>query len=428
MVDTWTWARWHTLIVVAAFVVTALCFVLAPVRVRLANSDDQVRQRLMETGGVGPHFVEEARTQGRFYFATPVYLIPWEIYRLPSGWTFSTVRALGFLSGVALLGLLCAQQTGNRALGALVALVTSAALHLPATFYPVLSYPPMAIGLVALLGGLLAQRAHARNHGFLAGLGSGMGLLIACLMCEMFVVFLPVFCTVAYGSGRDGRRRISAALPALTAATAYLAVYGLFALRFPSTYDGTHVSLDLAAAANALFRQTFGAVPGFELMALRSPPGTATGAFWRPASQLGELVRAVPGWAWLVVLVQATATAVLARAALRRSAASGWTLAVAAACVLLPNLPISLTPRYQVFAHHRMYPYVYSFYAYCAMMALAVLLWHRLFAPSAQPRSRRAGVAGLLLLSGAAYASAQTANHHTFGLLYRWYNDVAAPR
>lgn len=130
-----------------------------------------------------------------------------------------------------------------------------------------------------------------------------------------------------------------------------------FARQFRSTYDGTHIALDIPAASNALLRQTISALPGFELIATRSQPGTASGSFWRPSSQMIELVRELPGWGWILILLQIAATAVLARVALRGAGTSARTLVVVAICIVLPNIPISLTPRYQLFAHHRMYPH-----------------------------------------------------------------------
>lgn len=413
---------------VLALVVLAANFFVATEPVRLASSDDAVIDSALhnQPGSLGDGiFVTWGLQQGRFYFAVPGYRLPYLCY-LAGG---STILALGrtvlTLAAFGLLGALLGRLLRNEAAGWLYTLVAFGMLHLPSVPYPVLSYPAYAVGGISLL---------LACHCFLTGLrdrrpgwllAGGLFHVYALLCQENFLVFTLIYPALALVGAAGGGRwaRVARSGPYFVLSAAYVAVYVVFQRRHPSTYEGTLLSPHPGEAVRSWACQTLAALPGFELLANRQAPYPNEGPFWKPGRQVLDLLRALPFSAGTIALgAAAVATGLAARAA-RSGRPSLRLAALCAAAAVLPNLLPALTVKYQEAAHHRYYPYVYSFTAYGWLVGAALVAWLVWAARSDGGSARgRAALPVLGCVLAALFLSAQASNLHTLALLRAWFN------
>ncbi|HUR60303.1 MAG TPA: hypothetical protein VM029_21445 [Opitutaceae bacterium] len=418
---------WLAAAACAVLLATFLAFVTDTRAVRLACSDDVDNQRMTRDGTIATHFVASAQEQGRFYYAVPGHVIPYRLYNLDGPWLFSAVRAGLLFVSLGLLGWLCGRVAANAALGWMTALFAAAALHVPATFFAVLSFPTMMVGLGALLASLHLHLTHVRRNSPIAACASGLLLLLACQYIEVFVIFFPVFVALSWRAGARSLRALLRSLIApLTAAAGYVAVYALFRLSYPSTYGGTQLSLDPRSALDVLFRLTYSVAPPFELFAHRTNP-SGGGAFLKTAAEIQALLGGVDASRIALVLGQAAVVAALAWRSIRTPAAiGGGAIVFAFACMPLPNLPVSVAAKYQIWVHQRGFPYIYSFYSYCCLVFGLVCLAHWIAARRRTARGARRWITGFSVACSALFFSAQASNRNALQLLHAWYNDRPA--
>lgn len=404
-------------------VLLVLSFLLFWVRttpVRLANTDDAAIQGIAHNGSLEQYVVDNAVAQGRFYYALPgLGRITTGFYQIDRPWLFSLVRALAFYAQVGLAAWLVARLAGHAAWGVALGLLITSTLHIPQTFFPLLSFPGFWVGFGAILTGLHFQLSHVeRPRAWVGGL-AGLCLLFACLMHDSFVFFFPLF--PAIGWARRSPRWLRDSLPAFTALLAYVATYLLFARLHPSQYDGTQVATNLPAALGVLGRQMVGVLPGVELF-LQRQQGT------EPAPLLHawpEIARAAAATPWLDLLLAlanaATLTWLLARCSRPTPAlARAWPLALGFAVAL--NVPIAFTAKYQVFIFQRTFPYVYAFYSYFFIILAVTGLLALAGRWRAVEQRPRLALAALGLVLAAACSSAAVANYRTLQSLARTYN------
>lgn len=418
------WRLWASLLLA----VMLAHFVVATRPVRLANDDDVMLQRVSadpHTGALERYFANYALREGRFYPAISVYSLPDQIYAIRGETLFATARGLLLWAQFALVGWLVARLSGSEAAGWLCLTASAGALHIPAIFYPVLSYPIIATGSIALLLALHCYLSSLRRSGGWWLLAAGCLHLYALICHENFIVFTLLYPGLDWAS-RQGRRIRDAAaqsVPLFVISAAYAGCYVAFKRAFPSGYDGTVLSLHPGAAVLSWLRQTLAAFPGFELLVNRGAPYPTVGPLWKSAREIGAIVRALP--ALDVALALATA---LVSAGLARQAAAPGMRAWRAALVLLiaaalPNVLPSLTQKYQESAHHRFYPYVYSFSCYYLGAAAAACLWAALCGRLGLKCLRlQIAVAAFSLLLFALFASALASNAHSLALLKMWFN------
>ena len=156
---------------VALAIIFALGFVHFWVRttpVRLANPDDAVIQDIADTNRLELFARGNALDQARFHFATPLWGYTLTApYKVHSPAAFSLLRALAWFAPFGLAGWLVARATRNPAWGAAVAFGLMSLLHIPPTFYAVLSYPPFWVGFCGVLAALRL------DHGSGATVGAG---------------------------------------------------------------------------------------------------------------------------------------------------------------------------------------------------------------------------------------------------------------
>jgi hypothetical protein len=391
---------------------------------RLANLDDLVFQKLADEDTTEVFMVENATSQARFYFCTPLFGAALSgLYEIRTPWLFSLLRTVALFAQIGLAGWLLARVTAVPALGAALGLLILATLHVPLTYYPVLSYPFDWLGFIAVLGALHFHLSYVRRPSALAGCVAAVLFLLACLMHEIFVLFFPLFAAVSWlQPAGHWAGRLRATLGPLVVAGAYGSVHVLFSRQFPSTYDGTQFSFDPVPAAQVVIRQMIGILPGFELLVHRLAERGTTGPLFREGSMiLGTLGNLRP-WEYLLALGEAaTLTGLLlhsARMIPQLMRFWPWSLVFAAWL----NVPIAFSAKYQVFILHREFPYAYAFYSSfflgLTLVGAGTQLLHWL---SGRLDARAlAGLAGLALL--ALCLSALASNHRVFQFLAQKYN------
>lgn len=406
-----------------AFVV----FTSTTASVRFGCVDDVTNDELVKSGRLAEVMIGASAAQGRFYHAVPCHLWPYRLYHVDSPAVFSTVRALLFFAEIGLAGWLCGRIAHSATVGWLAVLFGLGALHLPTTFFAVLSYPTMAIGFSSLLASLHFHLNHLRRGSAASAVCSAVLFLHACFYLEIFVLYLPLFLALSWHAGhRSPRRLLRSALGAVVTAIAYLAVYRLFTQLHPSSYGGTRVAVNVPTALNALFRLTASVIPGFELLVHRTFP-SGGGSLFKTMAEIREAFADAPFSHYLLALLQGTALAGLMKHAIAVAGRTRLTLMVAGACVLLPNLPVCLTERYQVWAYHREFPYIYSFYGYCALAGLLAFVVNGIAAKTrAAIPSTRVAAAAVFAAGLGALVSAKASNAHTLKLLRQWHNAPAA--
>ena len=391
--------------------------------VRLATSDDVAFQEVADQSQAADYLAVNARGQARFFYSTPIYRYAlFSPYEVRNAWTFGLLRAVGYFAQIGLVAWLAARVMQSATFGAIVALLLVGTLHLPLTFYLVLSFPPSWIGFSALLGALHCHHTYLRRPAGWSGLMTGGLFLLAVLMHDVFIIFLPVFFALAWLQRKTG-------LPSLvrwnvgpaTVAVAYVGVHRYFAREFPSAYAGTQFSPDFVVAAKVLVRQLIGVTPGFELLVNRVPADT-TGPLFRDLPAIRETLGTLAWADGLLALVTALALAGALNfclcAPLPRARLWPWALG----CACLANLPIALSAKYQVFILHREYPYGYAWFSFCFLgLASAGALIHfgqRLPAGRLRRWFSTGICAGVFLLCLSALAS----NHRVLQILRERYN------
>lgn len=391
--------------------------------VRLATPDDVAFQAVADHGNVDAYLALNAREQGRFLYCTPLYrfvLIP--PYALQPRWLFGVLRTTAFLAQIGLVAWLAARVLRNPAAGWIVALALAGTLHLPQTFYLVLSVPPMWLGFPALLGALHFHLTALHRPHWAPGFLAGLLFLLAMLMHDVFVVFLPLFPALAWLERADGwRGLLRANLVPVAVALAYVVAHRSFAREFPTAYDGTQFSLNVVSATQVVVRQLVGVIPGFELVVNRPTAGTGS-PLWRELPDVLATFRLITG----IDLLVAAGTALGVTVALRHALAMPtprarlWPWAVAAA--VLATLPIAFSAKYQVFIMHREFPYGYAWFSFCFLGVAAVGILLQLGGRFAPGRNRlvfsNAAGAGTFLLNVSALAS----NHRVLQVLAHTYN------
>jgi hypothetical protein len=411
------------IILTAVFALGFVHFWIRSTPVRLANTDDAVHQRLTDENGVAQWTIDNARSQGRFYFATPLVAGSLNVlYEIRNPWLFSLLRTMALFLQIGLAGWLLARVAHSPAWGAALSLFIMGTLHVPQTFYPILSFPGHWIGFCAVLAALHLHYTYLHRPGLLTGIATGALLLQGCLMGEIFVLFLPLFLSLSLlQPNPNWRHRLQANLAPLVTATGYVAVYLLFSRQFPSTYDGTRFSADLSLAGQVVLRQMIGIAPGFELLVRRQPAETG-GPLFRELSEIVQTVTLIPWQDLLLALVEAFSLTGLLLHCSRHlpPLIHRWPWALCFAAFL--NLPIAFSVKYQVFILHREFPYVYAFYSFF-FLSLTVIAGASFGIRRLSRTGHRMLSAGLLgLLITTLCLSAMASNHRVLQILMQKFN------
>ncbi len=391
--------------------------------VRFANPDDIAFQTATGHGNRERFLTDNARAQGRFYFATPVFRYAFfRLYDVRQPWLFSLLRTLAYGVQVGLAAWLAGRVMQSAVIGVTVALFIVGTLHIPDTFFNLLSYPAFWLGFAALLGALHCHYTGLRHPGPFAGMMTAILFLLAALMNEVFLVYLPLFFALSLLQQKSAwPRQLRANIGPLTVAAGFVAVYLLFAKEFPSAYAGTKFSPDFIAATKVVLRQMIGIIPGFELLVNRLPVMTS-----------GPLLRGFPGitatlaavtWPDVLLGLSTALTLIFAFNRCLRSPiprARLWPWALGFAC--LANLPIAFTTKYQIFIFHREFPYAYAYYSFyflgLAVIGALVCLDQHIQSAT----GRRLLIGAFALMATAACYSAVASNRRILEILQHRYN------
>jgi hypothetical protein len=396
--------------------------------VRLANSDDAKFQAALSQPNkekLNELFTDWSQRQGRFYFASPSYGLPYAIYVIRNPFLFSLSRAIIVYAQFILLGWLVARLCNDEAVGWLVVLISGGAMHIPAIFYPILSYPAYSAGSIALLLALHSFLSNLKSTQIKWMLGSCVLYLFALLWHENFLIFVLLFPALCWAttSRLTLAEIIQRSLPILCVAGIYLCTYIGFRHLFPPIYDGTVTSFDLAGVVNAWTRQTFAALPGVELLINRAASYPNVGPLWKNSVALAATLHSVSLTGFALAICGGLLAVALARRTTATCVPTLKTISFLLFAAALPNILPSLTEKYQMTAYHRLYPYVYSFNSYYWGIAGAtILLVFILGRPNISLWASRGRLLLTLLLMWAIFISAQASNQYTLNLLSRWYN------
>ena len=403
---------------VAVLAAAFLHFWIHTTPVRLATPDDVEFQAVVDQGNATEYLATHAREQGRFLYCTPIYRFAlFSFYEVRDAPVFSLLRTTALFAQIALTAWLTARVLQSAALGTALALLLAGTLHIPITYYLVLSFPPIWIGFSAVLGALHCHYTYLHRPGFLSGLMAGLLFLLALMMHDVFVIFLPLFIGLSVLQGKLlWRSLLSRNIIPLAVAFAYVAVHRRFAAEFPSSYAGTQFSWDLLLATKVLLRQLIGVIPGFELFVNRVSAET-TSPLWRELPAVIGTLGLLTWFDLLLALGLALAVADTFQTGLMEPSphAGLWPWALGFAC--LANLPIALSAKYQVFILHREFPYEYAWFSYffLGIATVSILAWRGQRIPAG--RNRRLLVVTVGTMTFLLCLSALASNHRVLHFL-----------
>jgi hypothetical protein len=232
---------------------------------------------------------------------------------------------------------------------------------------------------------------------------------VALAVHESNVVFILLPAAVRWGTGQSIGWRHQ--LRELVLSGTVLGAYGLLAIglrhaasQSGTQYDGATILLDAREIVFALGVYSLAAIPGVEFglnrMAVDGPtigygPSQVIARVWSNAGATDWIVAAITGlalWALLKALERDEA----------QSRPGNTRIVVPLGYALFaPNLLLALTPKYQGWAHQRMWPYYYSWMSYLAIVLLLALGAVRLQRALPVGRVRIAGRLALAVLAGA---------------------------
>ncbi len=294
---------------------------------------------------------------------------------------------IGSLVGtVALFAWAFARAAGERYHGIVAALLFAAVLpnmwehHLYAA-YPFVFQLGAALVLLALLAFLGRLDGASRLHGALAG----VLFFLALLTYEAFLTHAALFAALAW----EARRRIGARAawralaPVLVAAAVFVAAYASWRAACPSDYAGARIDphrFELAAALRVVRQLSLSALPGFawaHFGTVHERFAATPAGFSRDAAGLLAALRVE--WVLKALLV-GLGVWLAQRLRPRRHPADrlGPPLALGALLVILPTLPLALTPKYQEWIAAGTQAYVVTYLSFFGVIVAATAVTARL--------------------------------------------------
>ena len=341
------------------------CFQMETWEVRFGNIDDVDYFTVFRSGTLLSYIEATARSEGRFFQFWYQGFIEL-LNHIRSHFWFGLHRTVLVGGEFALGAWLLARLSGDNRLGWLFWVLGLGTLQIPPGFYPLLSYPPIGFGFIALLTAALAYDHALVDDQPRLSYAAAACFVASLLLHDIFVTFAPLFPLILLARHpRRFRENLSTLTPLAVGFAAYLVIYfGYRWLRAAEhTYEGTAFSFDLVAWAMTWLRYTLSVAPGFELWFLRdlSPPAPLLRE-WTSAAEFVGRELSFSGVAKAALLVVSVGW--LIREPLPPTARRRVVALLAGACVLaaLACVPIALTPKYHFWARHRQMPYVYSFF------------------------------------------------------------------
>jgi hypothetical protein len=375
-----SWLVWYAGLCVLCLLVS-LVHLLSPVLV--ANVDDADFLSAVSKPEVREALVGLDFSLGRFYAELKFTLLGWA-YLCESPWWIG-----GWRLGIACLqlslgGLLVSDLLGDRRWGLLFALLLAGSACYVPTYHLLVSYPQVGLGLVFVEASWLLWLRGLRLDSPACRGGAMAFLALSLLMHEVFLCFLSVHVLLALRESRLHRLRhlwapllIALAYGLLFLATARLGRLG------GASYGGTELNWNLPAILWSMAVQGLSSLPGAELLIDRAAVHFLAAPSLRCIDKSTTLDWLLGAGAGLVSLGLLTG---LWRGPGRRTSLLG--VLVCASLGFMPSLLISLTPKYQEWSHHRIFPYIYA--AFGTGFFILALLWFLSWA--GQSMARRAGL------------------------------------
>jgi hypothetical protein len=313
---------------------------------------------------------------GRFYADTKFSILE-DLMRLPGDAAHSAARIAAFLIAVLAAAWFTWEWRRNGRVALLVLLAGVGFAPVSVGYQALLSFPTLWIGWASVwaMGALSLRRDSAWTRS-----GIQVAFTLALLVHESNAVFLawPILLGVQNNPSEGWGPRVRRVAPCLVILVAYgtcsLLLRRAALAAYPGgVYDGASLSLNPGRVAFALNAYTWSGLPGFDSWLTRS---SAAGAppFLSP-----------PGWAHRA-LAGATAQDICGAALL---GAAFWMLTgpgepqtggkrpvtlrmlvILFLSAFAPNLILSCTVKYQIWAHHRMWPYYYTAMSYLVWVVL----------------------------------------------------------
>lgn len=306
---------------------------------------------------------------GRFYAPHKFAFLGW-LQAEANDFVLQTVRILALAVGAFGAAWVTGRLLQDRVAGVIAAALFLSTLPLFYGYNSFLSNPLLPIGFgcacasAALIG---AESDASQTH-----LALRRSLLAIALLChEMMIVWLLLHLAIIWRAhGRPGSRWIRTLWGEGAITLAYVALYLCLRKLGAGDYDGVRPRADLIESTVALTRYTLGAWPGFEIFvdrgpdvifALRSPPAIFEGLAGTSRPQDLALGLAAGTLAWFAV----------ANTPANRKLPY-WIFGLFLVCTALPNLPIAITEKYQIWARHGRVPYYYGFMGVFFLITLTV--------------------------------------------------------
>jgi len=215
--------------------------------------------------------------------------------------------------------------------------------------------------LIGLLGLVIAIKRQAMGP---ALLGTAIWLIG---LQEAFVPYTAIHVTIAWIAWRDKQRSWRYLAPYLIALAIWLGLWVAWRLAYPSLYSGSALSVQSPwLVVQTMINYSVGGMPLSTLF-----HGSQNVAWGGLLQEIGTL-------AIVKALAVLAATRYLALVASQAELLSRWRsvlfLALALlALVLLPNLVLALTPKYQEWMQYGVRAYLYSHFSYFAWIGLGTL-------------------------------------------------------
>lgn len=346
--------------------------------------------------------LEWAAYQGRFFFlvATPTWTLP---YLIDHPAYFNSVRLLAHLSVFVSFLFLLWTLTRDRLLTALSGafFCTFLANHLSYN-----SLNACTPGYHISLAGLMTSGAafHRGLNGSRSWMIlSSISLFASFLMTEVGFSYLPFFGLIAWhfrpevpaalrGIGRHPKSSLLVLwrtfAPIVSVVILFLVPYFLFKLKWPSSYPGNQVALETGKFFPTLWKLSLGLFP---TVAEHGHLEQKILASYVPDYSLGikgilAVLRSIQA-IWLVkVALVAALMAFIARTEGSDGASIRTlrkTLVISIILIFVPNVLVSLTPKYQSWPEPNYLFTTYSFFAICVALSSGYLLLIKRVKPGA---------------------------------------------
>jgi hypothetical protein len=330
---------------------------------------------------------------GRIYTEPKFAFLDW-LMRVPSDGLQATVRVAALVAAACAAAWFVWEWRRSAPLACLTLMAVIGACPVTVSYQALLSLPLLWAGWAAVWAmGALSLRLDTPLNRCLLALTFGAALAVH----EGNAVFLVWAITVrTVVAGRGGARRVFAPfVPCLMILVAYGALSLLLrgaALDGGLPPGGGRLALTADNSAFALGAYTFSGWPGLECWLARwtwpGQPMWVTPHEWiaqavgwtAPAALFGALAAGICVWLGLSGREECDRLP-------RQSLPLFGTLVFAA---FAPNLLLAMTPKYQIWAHQRMWPYYYTSMSFSAWVVLLVLGADAILARMLRPACRRA--------------------------------------